>query len=782
MFMRKILEFSFKNAKFIIIAVVIITIIFSFFAIKIRVDPSPSSLIPDDNAVTELQKQYDQSVSDLGYFFVAVESEDLFTIEKMRVFEEALREVEMLPGILPGLTPFNAVSFEANGSMLKSINLSKGRKAPGNEADLEEFKNNIIDNPFYSKTLISEDNKMLCAIFPADLDISAKDFMNKYEKIKKRLTPYFTVYTTGDIPLTYRSNLYLTEDFYKLGLLALAFVLITFYIGFRAMRAIFLPILVVIIGTIWTLGFMSLANFSLSIISIILPPIVLTIGSSYTIHMLNQYYREYQAGKSGEWIIDATLHISKTIFLATITTVVSFLSLLATSIEQCRQFGIAATVGIVSCFLMSIFFLPAILALMPSRDRGQKKMIKKGWFTHSLERLGYWVNRLRYPLALLFIGIIVTFALVLPHVPHQSDYLSYFPNEDPIISDTVEILKRVGGYQELNISMTAPNKEKNYFMDMDVLKNISDFEVKVLKDKDISTVSSLTNYIRKFNYILTGVDDIPDKIGLAKYLRRYLDAFRKQDAAYNDVFKQMANEDYSVITLTFKMYNSDVNRFISEDALRLLIERIETLMEEDLPAEYNPVIWSYDLRFLYLSQRLYNDQKISMLLSIVLVFLITIVSFRSLKYSLAAIVPLCCGLMLNYIFMAIFQIPLDMITLMVSNITIGVGVDYSIHYLLKFKSIVRYDKIKSAIMITHSVTGRPIMHTTLSIVFGLSVLLFANYKGISYFGLLVLLTLFFSMVGTLVFLPAIVSIGASFYTKFAKKILVPKNKAKLERN
>ena len=769
--MRKLLEFSFRRAKLVITLVVLITAAFGFAATNIDIDPSPEKLIPSDDTSQLLVEKYGTSSAELGYFFIAVETDNPYTLEKMAAFQSAIDRIETLPGIKPGLTPFNAISFEKERGRLSAVNTSKNKKAPQTEEDLEDFKRRIVGNPFYTNNIVSEDGRMLCAVFPSEVDTDADLFENSFKPIMKDLERYFDVYYTGEIPLTYQSNLYLTRDFFKLIILALVFVMATFYIGFNAKRSIFLPVMVVLVGIIWTFGIMSLAHFQITIISIIIPPLILAIGSSYTIHILSQFFREFSDSESREWVIDAILHISKTIMMATLTTVISFLSLLATSLEQLQVFGLSASIGISVCFVLSIFLLPAMFATLPLPTQKQKKGMRYGLFTAVLKKLGSRVYRYRYIIVLVFILIIAAFGLLIPHIAKQADYMSYFPKDDPVLNNTMTILERVGGYQQLNITMTAPEDEKNYFLRNDALQTLSEFEHRILEHPDVTTVSSVSYYIRKLNEIMTGKDEIPTNRGLINLLSRYLHLLNQQGETTNSFFEQMANEDFTTVTLSFKIYDSANNRFISEETLHSLMDTIDAEIKSVLPEEFHPEVWGYDLRYLYLSQRLFRDQRISTFLSIFLVFLVTLISFRSFKYSITALIPLACGIMLNYIIMVLLRIPLDMITLMVTNIAIGVGIDDAIHYLLQFRVLYKPGHLKSSIIRTHVVTGRPIMHTTFAIVLGFSVLVFASYKGISYFGLLTSVTLFFAMAGTLIVLPAVMAV---FIEKWPEKLRLNK--------
>ncbi len=754
-FMNRLFHFVFKHSSIVIIITILITLFFIFSLKDLKIDPSAENLLPEHNEVTELLKKYASHSDAPGYFIVAVESDNIFTLEGLQAFEIAINKIEKLPGISEGINPFRIYKFVKKGSRLSIESMSTDGRAPKTEQELDKFKKNIVGSPVYSNIVISEDGRILSAFFPSiPLKDEAADFMAEYNKIREELEEYFTVYTTGDVPISDQSNKYIMNDLFKLFAFALIFMMVSFYFGFKSKRSFLLPISVVLIGTIWTLGFMARLGYQVNMISLTIPPLVLTIGSSYTIHVLNQYYRECKHGSEDKsWIIEATCHINKTIMLACLTTVVGFLSLLFTSLPQTREFGLSTSFGISSTMLLSIFFLPAVLSKIVPPSIEQKENIISGTFAVLMRKLGLLVVRFKYLILAVFIIIIALSIYAYPKVPAQEDYLAYFPEDDVVVNETSYIISNIGGFQSLNITLTAPDNEKNYFLKPEVLGKIFEFEQEMIKDPDVTSISSIAFYIVELNNIMNGKREIPESRALINLLSRYLKLLKNSEGT-NDIIAQLSNQDFSQITITLKVFNSSNNRILAEASLKKLVDRVNLKIEDNLSG-FNAELWSPDFRFLYLSELLSSDQEKATLIAVLFVFIISVLAFKNLKYGLLTLIPLIFGLMLNFIFMAFIQIPLDMLTLMVTSIVIGVGVDDAIHYNIHFRK--NFDKFKDAgkaLVYTHMEAGRPIMHTTVSIVGGLVFLLFSHFLGIAYFGLLICFTLTFTMLGTLLLLPA----------------------------
>ena len=162
--MRKIFTLTFRHSNLVIAVNLLITVFFGYQLKNIIIDPSAENLVPQHSRVIEMLEKYETDSSLRGYFLFAVESDNLFTIEGLQAFENAIREVEQLPGISPSVNPFSTMTFVNEGKRLEVRPLAPGGRAPGNREDLEKFRNNLLNNPFYTGSLISGRRENACRI------------------------------------------------------------------------------------------------------------------------------------------------------------------------------------------------------------------------------------------------------------------------------------------------------------------------------------------------------------------------------------------------------------------------------------------------------------------------------------------------------------------------------------------------------------------------------------------------------------------------------------------
>ncbi|HEC62569.1 MAG TPA: hypothetical protein ENI27_10020, partial [bacterium] len=517
---------------------------------------------------------------------------------------------------------------------------------------------------------------------------------------------------------------------------------------------VFLPGIVVVLGTIWTLGLMSLLGFRLSVVSVMVPPLVLALGSSYSIHVLNQYYRSARVHTEDKmWIAASVAHINRTISLAALTTIIGFVSLVSGTLPQVREFGLATSFGIFFCGLLSLFLFPAVVPLLKPPTARERDRVLEGHLSRSLQTYSQWVVKGRYVILAFLILVALVFGLLLPRVHYQTDYTAYQKKSESAIDDYLYSTRTFGGFVFLYITLTAPEGESNYFLRPKVLQRIARFEEVLEQDQDISYLSSFSAYIRFMNQTMTGKRTIPERRAPILLLSRYFRSIAVSPG--NRQFAEaLVNQDFSRLTLTLRVYNSETNKPMDEKRMNALIERLTDRMQRLLDADTQPVLWGDSLAYLSISEILSRDQIKSVLVSLVLILAVTTVAFRSIKLGLFSLIPIFTGIMLTISIMTLVKIPFDVVTVMFTSVAIGVGIDDSIHLIIQYRH--QQGNIAQAL----SMAGRPILLTSASLIAGLLVLLLSSFLPVVYFGLLISLVLVTTTLGALIILPAILSLSS----------------------
>jgi hydrophobe/amphiphile efflux-3 (HAE3) family protein len=766
-FVHRVVGFSIKRPFVVIFLTVALSVVLGYFAMHVQLDADVMNMLPSNYEVMKLTERFGRS-DDSGQLLIAVESADLYSLEKLQAFEAGIERVRGASVVLGSITPFNLVTFEREGRRLMPVTMAPEGRAPRTQEELELFHRRLTGDPLARNLVLSGDGTTLCAVFPVELRQDYSSLLALADEVATELGGYFDVHVAGAPVILQTTKNALLEDVPKFLILGAAVILAILFLSFRTLRSVALPMIVVGLGTLWTIGTMRILGYSLTVISIMVPPLVLTLGSSYSIHILNQYYREVKVhAGDNEWIAHSVGQINLTIFLAALTTIIGFSSLATATLRQVREFGLSTSIGIFYCAILSLVFFPAVLSLLkPPRERDRDRVLK-GHITRFMEHLGYWVIRRRWFIVGVVVVIVVGFGVSLRYVRYQTNYMAYFRASERLIQDSDYVIRKFGGYTNVFMTVEAPGGQSGYFLRPEVLRKLEAFEQDLRDDPDVSYVFSFTQYLRLMNLRLTGSFTVPESRAPILLLSRYMRAIT--GSAYGQSMEiEPINEDFTRMTISFRAFDSRTGSMILEPEYRKLLARVDGLVDTRLSSfDPPPVLWGRSLALLYISETLSRDQLYSVLVSLLLIFLVTAVGFRSARLGLLTLLPMLTGIMLNFIIMVVLHIPFDVVTVMFTSVAIGVGIDDSIHLIIRYRRqtrIYQEGEVEISKVLAHTLKtgGRPILVTSLSLITGLLVLTFSRFLPILYFGLLVSLALFTTTIGALIVLPAVLSLMSPY--------------------
>lgn len=770
--MLPVVRFAQNNSIAVVIAVAVITILFTIAAVNISYDSNISTLIPKKQTGTTATAA--DSVVGGGsphsgeHLILLVESDELFTLSGLGALQNAIDRISDLPEVTGAVTPFNLTTFRSENGTLRVVPLSEGARAPMEMDRLESFREAIVGEPLARNLVISEDLTALGAVFFIRRLENYAPLIRTVEGITADLRPLFSVHLAGLVTVVEAARRNLVSDVPKLFVPGLAVVLLVFLLGFGTIRSMVLPLLTVVMATVWTLGVMSLAGMKLSVVSIMVPPIVLALGGSYSVHVLNHYYGTHPPpGNDKAWIAGTVTNTNRTIVLAAGTTIIGFLSLLTASVRQVREFGVATSVGVLFCVLLSVLFLPAALTLMRNPGPGRHRRLARGPLARTLDTLSARVLAGRYPILALLLMVVAAFAVSVPRVRYQTDYTTYQRRSVSAIDDYLYSTRKFGGFVFVYVSVTAPDNKRGYFLERENLLPVAEFEGRIRRNPDVSYVASFPSYLVAAERALSGEEGIPATRAPILLLSRYFKSLASTPEA-GPLVDTLFSPDFDRLTITIRVRDGDLEKPLDEAGLNALMIQLRKEMAECLDPDTAPTLWGDTLAYLSISEILSRDQVKSVVATLLLVLGITVIAFRSVSYGLLALVPTTCGIMLTVVLMAALGIPFDVVTVMFTSIAIGIGIDDSIHLILQFR---RQDNgtgnnldagynLNDAIRHTVRVVGRPILVTSMALVSGMLVLAFSRFLPVVYFGILISAVVVFTTVGALVILPALLSIFA----------------------
>ena len=760
---QKIISWVLRHTKIVLFLILACTLAALTLLPSLELNSEYINLLPPKEEHRLLRQEVlNVSGSTPGDLYCLIEGDQVFTADTLNAVQNVLDQLSSLEEVKKPLSPFSFVTVQKKGTRLSTFPLSPVKE--GNtwtEEDAKLFKQRLKADEIARGLLSTKEGDAL--LFQIALKEKRSDQAQIHQNIQEivhTLSNYAEVSLIGTPLFEDRVLFYLTHDLNRLLILCMAVIVLLFYLAFRSKRAVIIPFSLSLIALAWTLACMVLLGYALTVVNIIVPSMVLILGSSYAIHVLSEYYRTLTANATKEerkqQIINSVTRISKTIFGACLTTIVGFLSLLICELDAFKELGIAVSLGILFCALLSVLYIPALLSILPAPKQKDLRTFTHGPIARLVHALSLRSVR-SWPLAIiLFAALIGSFFFTKQQVSIETDYLTYFPKDDQLIVRSIAFAQKIGGSDPHYITLTAPDNEQNYFLRPDVLQQVHAFEEELLRtNKDITHMLSFSRYVAFLHSVHQGTAKIPDTPGLLLTLSRLLVVVSKQ--MDHPILSSLISEDGSRITITIQSFDSRYQSWESLESVQELqrsIEDAKHLLPDDLTIDD----WGVGVDALRMSQSIASDQNRSLLLSLVLVLLIVILQFRSFKAGFFALVPTITGIMGNYLFMYLLDIPFDVVTIIFASVTVGVGVDAAIHFLLRLKRrqtehpALPYEV---AVVQTLEETGRPILLTSSALILGLLVLLFASFLPIRYFGLLLSFALLVTTFATLFILPSL---------------------------
>ena len=739
----------------VLAGLLVVTAVAAVLVVRLRVDANIAGLLPPDSETRRLIDKYTDPAAASELLLVGVSHPNLLAPAQLARVADIDAQVRALPEVVDSLTPFNLPTFQRQGGRLLLGPLAAGGTAPQSAQELARFRDRLRAGPPAVGVLFNPEVPAFSLIYSVAVQGDYGPFLQQVEGILAAHAGQLSTSLGGWLPLYEATRGYIVGELPLLAGLAALITLLVYLLSFTILRAVVLPLLAIGMALLWTFGLMSVAGVPVSMASLMLPPLILALGSSYSIHLLHHYLRAAnaapaRAARPVEEVARVVGGVSQTIVLASLTTAAGFASLLFSAMQRLREFGLFAACGILICALVTLLLYPAVLARIPLPAAAHRARFAGGWLAAFVAHLTRLVPRRRWWVYALLVLLGGAFAASLSSLRYQTDIAAFFRLPVAAVEDNRMLMRRFGSYVDLNLTVTVP--DAGGVLDAELLAQLAQFEAAVLSHPHVSHVTSIAAYLRSLNGALTGTATYPDNPTVVHLFQRLL----RLGAATGREVGGLIDYERGRVTTRIWVRDGTTRWLLLEREMGELVQFVHRRAAQIFPPQLEPELWGWSLVTLRVAELLTREQLVSTLASTLLVLAITTVAFRSVRYGLLTLLPLSTAIMLTFSGMALFGIPLDVLTISFAGVAIGVGVDDSIHFLLHYRRARRADP-DTAVAVAMQHAGRAILITTAAIVAGLAALGFSRFLPVVYLGLLISITLIGATFGTLVLIPALLT-------------------------
>jgi hypothetical protein len=737
-------DFILKYRWLIIILSIVIPVIIGLQIFRAEIDPDLEQYIPSDMP----SRINTQAIADIfggdELLILIFETDDVLNPETLERIKSIRKELTRMDEVAQVMSIFDVKNLKNEGGML--VTESFLDIMPQSEEEIENLRNDLAENKMAKDVVVSGDFTLATIILSLVPEATANETVHKVETIISENPGKDKVYLGG---LPYMNSVISGEiagDMKRLMIIGLLIMLVMLYVFLRDIRGVLLPFSVVILSIIFSLGFLPLIGWKMSVITLLLPVMLIAIANNYGIHLISKYQEiSWSDGtiSNGKLVKKIYSNLKIPIFLTGITTVAGFMSLMTHKMIPARQLGIISSIGIILALTISLLFIPAVLSILKksnvarSQKNGNKRVLDR-----LLETVAGFIAAKPLRILIITACVVIVSGAGIFLLKVDTDVEKFFPSKHPVRKSS-EIINRVfGGSQNLAVHFSGD------IMDPEIMKRIDNYTEDLKNVEGAGNVMSISSVIREISKAMNNPGD------------EFYDAIpesRDAIAQYFLLYSMNGNPEDLEKLIDFNYENAQIMIRITDGSnatIHSVIDEVHRMTDGD-PNFVR--VGGYGYVVAQLAGMVVRGQVSSLLLAFILCAIILSVAFRSGAAGLFGSIPLMVSLVILFGLMGYFGLYLDIATALLSSIMIGVGIDYTIHFLYRYKQE-RQEGLnaREAVIKTLTTTGRGITFNAVSVMIGFCALPFSSFTPIRFFGFLVIISIFTCLVGALVIIPSLV--------------------------
>ncbi len=758
-FWETIARIILRNKITIFIAIILATVFLSMQWKHMRFTYTEANLLPDDHEVNMTYNNFLEIFGEEGNLIVlGVKDSSLFTIDKLNdwnALSEGFKnydEVETVVSIkdLQKLVKDTKKElFELEPFIKDSIQSIE---------QLEALQDELFKKyPFYDNFLFNTETKTIRTAIYLKKDIvntsARKDFI--INTLTERVRTFETE-TNLDVRVSgmpYIRTLNSQNIVDEIGLFIGAALFITsliFFLFFRSFRATFISLIVVCVGVMWTFGILGLLKYEITVLTALIPPLIIVIGIPNCIFLINKYQHEVKShGNKVKSLQRVITKIGNATLMTNVTTASGFATFILTQSKLLKEFGIVASLSILAIFILCLLIIPIIYTFLPYPKERHLEHLNKRWIGGFVDWMERMVKHKRITIYVTALILLIASMIGINKINISGSLIEDMPKKTEFFNDIKFFEDEFNGIMPLEI--VVDTKRKKGVMKLSTLRRINELEELINETPELSrpiSVVSLVKYSKQAYYN-----------GNPKYYQlptsqenSFILSYVKNSNTDVDLLKNFVDSTGQYARITTFMKD------IGTDKMERIEENLENKINKVFPKErYNITMTGKALVFQKGTKYLVKNLVISLSLAIFLISLFMAYMFRSVRMIVVSLIPNLLPLLVTAGLMGYLGVPIKPSTILVFSIAFGISVDDTIHFLAKYRQELQANhwKIRKSVYAALRETGVSMFYTSIVLFFGFSVFTISSFGGTVALGALVSATLLFAMLSNLLLLPSL---------------------------
>ena len=783
--------------KLTILVLFLLLVSFGYYSKDFKLDASSDTLLLENDPDLKYLKEVNNRYGSKEFLILTYTPEEAMISEKSLNNLLSLKyKIQSLDWVYSVITLLD-VPLLNNSDAPLADRLQNFTTLKSENVDIERGFEEILSSPVFKSFVISEDGKTTGIIVNIkedvnlkNLDDKSKEEIEKYKDLRKKknhkniveireiIKSYDNIgkIYLGGIPMIADDMMsFIKHDIIVFGIGVLLFIIVTLWFIFKKLIWIIVPLSSCFFSVLIMTGLLGLIGWKVTVISSNFIALMLILTMAMNIHMSTRFLQLKKNNpnlKNSEVIFMTTCKMFWPIMYTALTTICAFLSLIFSEIKPVIDFGWMMSLGLIISFVITFTLLPTLINLL-STEKINIEVESKSKITEFLGEIS--INS-RPTIFLITLVVIISSIVGISRLEVENSFINYFNKNTEIYKGMKLIDEKLGGTTPLDIIIKFPTFEKDKltvaddeFEDWGDEENHDNRKYWFTKDK-IEKIEKVHSYLES-NPFVGKVLSFSSILKVAKQLNnnKPLDTLeigvfysKIPDTIKKEVIDPYISIEDNEARISLRIKDSEKNLRRND-----LIKKIEYDLENQIGLESNEYkLAGVLILFNNLLQSLFKSQILTLGFVMSGIFAMFLILFRNIKLSLIGVVPNFIAAFFILGIIGLLEIPLDMMTITIAAITIGIAVDNSIHYIYRFKEeFFQNNSYEKTIKLCHSTVGIAILNTSITIVFGFSILVLSNFIPTIYFGVFTGLAMLLAMISVLTLLPSLILLTKPFGKK-----------------
>ncbi len=718
-----------------------------------------ANLLPDNHPQNI---QYNDFLSLFGeegsVLLIATKDPALFSTEKLTAWKALSEQLNAFDEIDVVLSIDNVKELVKN-KQKKKFELTPLLEAiPKDSSSLAKFKQKLfLELPFYQNLLFNKDSGTVRMAIYMNQDVvnssARKDFVlntfipmidafeNKNEmKIHRSGMPYIRTLNAQNI----------VDEIGMFVFAAMGVTSLIFFLFFRSIRATFISVVIVLVGVSWALGTLGLLGYEITVLTALIPPLIIVIGIPNCIFLINKYQQEVaKHGNQVKSLQQVIVKIGNATLMTNLTTASGFATFTLTNSTLLKEFGVVASINVIGIFVLSLLIIPIAYSFMPLPNKKHLNHLNNKTIDRFVQWMENYVRHKRINTYIISVIMLIFSIIGIYTIDISGSILEDMPKKQAFFKDILFFDKEFDGIVPLEILIDT--KRKDGVLKLSTLKRMERLNESIALIPELSAPTSIVNamkYAKQAYY-----NGNPNYYALpSPQENNFILSYFNQSNNNENILSNYVDETGQYTRMTTFMTDIDTERM--EEIEKELKREVARIFPEE---RYNVSLTGKALLFLKGTKYLIKNLVLSLALAIFLIALFMAYMFRSFKMIVISLIPNLLPLLITAGMMGFLGIPLKPSTILVFSIAFGISVDDTIHFLAKYRQelIESNWKIQRSVYAALRETGVSMFYTSIVLFFGFSVFMISNFGGTVALGGLISMTLLFAMLANLVLLPSL---------------------------